>query len=263
MSKFSQEDFWSDNPCGAEGDFDLVANQRYNMEPYLKSEFELIRKDYDKYLEIGCGQGIDAINICKKLSKNSTYIAIDFSKESIIKAKEHLNNKKLLDDFQVEANFKVGDAQSLEFNNEEFDFIYSIGVFHHTPDPQKCIDEIYRVLKNNGEALIFLYRKGSIKVEIAKLLRLVQKLLDKIFRKERCIYKILNRKKSTKFGTMFLECFGVPWFENYSELEINKMFQKFKKIEVTPYGYNFPKFNKKNLTGKNKFGYFHKIHVIK
>ena len=71
MSKFSQEDFWSDNPCGVEGDFDLVANQRYNMEPYLKSEFELIRKDYDKYLEIGCGQGIDAINICKNLSKNS------------------------------------------------------------------------------------------------------------------------------------------------------------------------------------------------
>jgi len=86
---------------------------------------------------------------------------------------------------------------------------------------------------------------------------------DKIFKKERCVYKILNRRKSVKFGTMFLECFGVKWFENYTELEINKMFKNFKKIKVVPFGYNFPKLNKKNLTGNNKFGYFHRIHVIK
>jgi len=263
MSKNYQEDFWSNNPCGADGDFDFVANQRYNMEPYLKKEFELIKKNYSNYLEIGCGQGIDAINICEKLSENSSYIAIDFSKESIIKAKEHLNKKKISQNFFVEPIFKFGDAQSLEFKDKEFDFIYSMGVLHHTPNPQKCIDEIYRVLKNDGEALIFLYRKGSIKVEIAKLFRFIQKFLDKIFKKERCVYKILNRRKSVKFGTMFLECFGVKWFENYTELEINKMFKNFKKIKVVPFGYNFPKLNKKNLTGSNKFGYFHRIHVIK
>ena len=40
-----------------------------------------------------------------------------------------------------------------------------MGVLHHTPDPQQCINEIYRVMKNDGEALIFLYRKGSIKLK--------------------------------------------------------------------------------------------------
>ncbi len=263
MSKEAQEDFWSLNPCGAEGEFNKVAKQRYDMEPYLITEFNLIRKDYEKYLEIGCGQGIDAINICKNLSSNSTYEAIDFSSVSISKAKEHLKLKKLSENFLTEPNFKVGDALSLEYNSDEFDFIYSMGVLHHTPDPQRCINEIYRVMKNDGEALIFLYRKGSIKVEIAKFLRLIQKFLDLVFRQNRCIYKFLNNRKSNKFGTMFLECFGVPWFENYSLAELSKMFKNFKKVKIIPCGYNFPKINKKNLTGKNKFGYFFKIHAIK
>ena len=263
MSNKSQEDFWSENPCGRDGDFDLVAKQRYDMEPYLPREFENIKKDYNDYLEIGCGQGVDAINISKLLSKKSKYIAIDFSKESIEIAKRHLIQKKVSENFAVEPYFQEGDAQALNFENEKFDFIYSMGVLHHTPDPQKCIDEIYRVLKTNGEALIFLYKKGSLKVEIAKFMRFIQKSLDKILKKDRFIYQILNKKKSPIFGTMFLECFGVPWFENFTEKEIYRMFRNFKKIDVKAYGYNFPKINKKNLTGENKFGYFHRIHLIK
>ena len=153
MSNKSQEDFWSKNPCGRDGDFDLVAKQRYDMEPYLPIEFEKIKKDYSDYLEIGCGQGVDAISISKLLSKNSRYIAIDFSKESIERAKKHLVQKKFSENFAVEPNFQEGDAQTLNFENEKFDFIYSMGVLHHTPNPQKCIDEIHRVLKKMGKKL--------------------------------------------------------------------------------------------------------------
>ena len=39
------------------------------------------------------------------------------------------------------------------------------------------------ILKTNGEALIFLYKKGSLKVEIAKFMRFIQKSLDKILKK--------------------------------------------------------------------------------
>jgi len=83
-------------------------------------------------------------------------------------------------DLNVTPVFSEGDALNLGFGNMEFDFVYSMGVIHHTPNPQRAIDEIFRVLKPGGQAKIFLYRRPSLKVGIAKFLRLLQEMGDKI-----------------------------------------------------------------------------------
>ena len=59
-----------------------------------------------------------------------------------------------------------------------------MGVIHHTPDMLKAINEIYRVLKKDGKATIYLYRSGSLKVEVAKFLRKFQKLLDFLLKRK-------------------------------------------------------------------------------
>jgi SAM-dependent methyltransferase len=38
--------------------------------------------------------------------------------------------------------------------------VYSFGVLHHTLDTQKAINEVHRVLKPGGKAIIMLYHKG-------------------------------------------------------------------------------------------------------
>ena len=43
-----------------------------------------------------------------------------------------------------------------------FDFIYSWGVVHHTPNTPKAVGEIHRVLKKGGQAKIMIYRKRSL-----------------------------------------------------------------------------------------------------
>src|SRR5262249_33669783 len=52
-------------------------------------------------------------------------------------------------------------AEALSFPDESFDWVYSHGVLHHTPNPQKAINEVWRVLKPNGRVIIMLYHKNS------------------------------------------------------------------------------------------------------
>ncbi len=53
------------------------------------------------------------------------------------------------------------DAENLPFQDDTFDIVYSNGVLHHTPDTEKAIAEVYRVLKPGGRAVIMLYCKDS------------------------------------------------------------------------------------------------------
>ncbi len=43
------------------------------------------------------------------------------------------------------------------FAPESFDFIYSIGVLHHLPDPEAAFQNLLRYLKPDGEVQIYLY----------------------------------------------------------------------------------------------------------
>jgi len=42
----------------------------------------------------------------------------------------------------------------LPFQDNTFDIAFSMGVFHHTPDWKKCINEMYRVMKPSGIGLL-------------------------------------------------------------------------------------------------------------
>lgn len=42
------------------------------------------------------------------------------------------------------------DGENLTFYDEAFDWVFCVNVIDHTPDPQKMIDEVYRVLKPGG-----------------------------------------------------------------------------------------------------------------
>lgn len=48
----------------------------------------------------------------------------------------------------------VGDAQALGFADARFDVVLCTEVLEHLPEPQKAIDEIFRVLKPGGELLL-------------------------------------------------------------------------------------------------------------
>ncbi len=259
----TQADFWSNNPCGVDGAFHHVVAQRYRMEPWLPRELRTIPSGLGKYLEVGCGQGVDSYYICSRLDMDDDYTAIDYSLESVTRATAYGDEANAIFDHIIAPRFSRGNALELDFGDEEFDFVYSLGVIHHTPNPQQAIDEVFRVLKPGGQAKIILYRRNSLKVGAAKFLRLLQWLGDKILFQERFIYKLMTKEKSGFFGSMFLECFGVPWMEWFSEDELRAMFGKFSSLDLQPYGFNLPKTSGTEVDGYNRFGYFYRIDAKK
>ena len=58
---------------------------------------------------------------------------------------------------------RVEDAFDLSFPDETFDAVYSIGVLGHASDPARMVEEVHRVLKPGGRALIcHSYRRPSL-----------------------------------------------------------------------------------------------------
>lgn len=64
--------------------------------------------------------------------------------------------------YNCETQLTLGDAEFLPYPDNSMDFIYSFGVLHHSPNTEKTISEVRRVLKPEGRCYITLYHKNSI-----------------------------------------------------------------------------------------------------
>lgn len=109
---------------------------------FLESRFDLRGK---RILDFGCGWGTDLI-FC--LKKGYDAFGVDISWE---KAKFHTLRvqRKNYPKFWIE-RFILSQGENLPFKSESFDLVYSNQVIEHVKDPEKCISEIFRVLKKGG-----------------------------------------------------------------------------------------------------------------
>ena len=99
-------------------------------------------------LEVGCGICADAEYI-SSFSNVENVVALDIGENCEEIAMQNLNNKKLK---IVRAN-----CLNIPFKNEQFKFVYSYGVIHHTSNPLKALREINRVLKPKGKVYLYVY----------------------------------------------------------------------------------------------------------
>ena len=74
--------------------------------------------------------------------------------------------KKRFELYGLKARFYLGSAEELSsfVPPEPYDLIYSFGVIHHTPHPEKAIAEIKKYCGPHTEVRLMLYSKWSWKV---------------------------------------------------------------------------------------------------
>ena len=129
----------------------LWETKEYTKELVSVIDILNITKD-NSILEVGCGEGRDAINL---LNNGYDVVAIDYSISAINKINELTNNK-------YKDNFISFDI--MEDNLEKtFDFIYSIAVLHmfvNDEDRDKFWEFINSHLSNNGDACIMIMGDG-------------------------------------------------------------------------------------------------------
>lgn len=256
-------EFWNASPCGAQESFSQRLEHRIAMEPWVPDLIREIAESHNNIVEIGCGQGTDGLMFCQQLPENGSYRGIDYSDESVASAQQAAGEAAETNTLRITPEFMVGNAEALRFDDNSIECIFSNGVLHHTAHPERAYDEVYRVLRSGGVAYITLYRKPSIKVGLAQMLRLVQRILDIIFRQDRCLYKLFyGRHLPRILGTMLLEGFGVPMMAWYSEAEMRSIFRKFEICRLQPVGLNFPRKNAK-CKGWSSWGYMWLIQLKK
>lgn len=98
----------------------------------------------DILLEVGCGQGTDAILATKYFR---SVVAIDISSNALKVAKEVSKITNSSD----KVFFVVADADHLPFRDEVFDIVFCKDTLHHVPNAMVTLSEMYRVVRNYGK----------------------------------------------------------------------------------------------------------------
>lgn len=100
-----------------------------------------------KILEIGTGKGHFALALAKS-GYNFTSIDISLQEQEIAM----LNLRYFGLENQV--IFKIEDASRMSFSDQSFNVIFSINVFHHLEKSLAVLEEINRLLRNGGMAVL-------------------------------------------------------------------------------------------------------------
>ena len=114
-------------------------------------------------LDMGCGSGRHSIALAMAGAQRVT--AVDLQKTSYAAA------RKLCREYRLPVEFREGDVLELPFDDKYFDFVFCNGVLHHTSSIEKGLQELYRVLKKDGRAFVYLYGVGGIFWTTRKALR--------------------------------------------------------------------------------------------
>ncbi|MCA9382363.1 class I SAM-dependent methyltransferase [Candidatus Dojkabacteria bacterium] len=94
-----------------------------------------------KILDVGCGIG----TFVKKFGEYSSQVyGLEYDQKKVDQAIP-----------EVKQNIVQGEAEKLPYPDEAFDIVFSHEVLEHVNDDQKAVEEAFRVLKNNGEFIVF------------------------------------------------------------------------------------------------------------
>jgi len=160
--------FWDARPCnirhsqrpvGSREYFEEVEARKYLVEPHIPPFAEFDRWRGRKVLEVGCGIGTDTINFARA---GADVTAVDLSGESLQVARQRADAFGMSDRIRfVQAN-----AEELAevLGDQTFDLVYSFGVVHHTPRPERAMVALRALTAPGGTLKLMVYHRRSWKV---------------------------------------------------------------------------------------------------
>lgn len=115
--------------------------------------FDLTWFKQKRCLDAGCGGGRYSIAMARL---GATVIGVDISSTGIEDCRRRAHNVPGV-------TFREASVLDLPFDDASFDFVCSSGVLHHTPDPERGLREITRVLKPGGMVFLLLYGARGVR----------------------------------------------------------------------------------------------------
>ena len=110
------------------------------------------------FVGVGTGADLELINY-----SDLDITAIDYSPDMLGKARKKFKNSTI--------TFLEMDAQNMQFDNESFDYVIASLILSVVPDANKCLEEMTRVLKQEGKIIIFdKFSPKNKKLSLPKML---------------------------------------------------------------------------------------------
>lgn len=154
FSKFSNEEIQS---IGDEY-FDIITPEMLNQNTAA--------------LDVGCGTG----RWTKYVASRAKFV------ESIDPSDAIYSAAKLLKD-NTNVRLAKASTDNLPFEDESFDFVYSLGVLHHIPDTEKAMIDCVKKVKYGGYFMVYLYYNLDNRNIFYKLLFYLSNFLRQIISK--------------------------------------------------------------------------------
>jgi SAM-dependent methyltransferase len=161
-------------------------------------------------LDIGCGSGTTGATLAYQ---GARYIGLDHSPNAASRALRNLRSVGA-DGFTVQGN-----AEALPIRDNSIDVVYSNGVLHHTPNFSAAMDEAYRVLKPDGQAIIALYATYSLTFGLVRLAGLLR---GNLTRSARTRWMGDASEGAWRTGGRLN-----PWTETFSAVELRRFVHKY------------------------------------
>ena len=105
-------------------------------------------KEGEVVLDLGCGAGLDLYFYAGAVGEKGKAYGLDISTEMIDKAKTNIKSVGLKN-----VEFVRGSSDKLPFEDDFFDIVASNGIYNLSPDKEKVLAEVYRVLKPGGRTV--------------------------------------------------------------------------------------------------------------
>jgi SAM-dependent methyltransferase len=156
-------EYYTDEERASDSYFADIEARRYRTHYHLRELLDLLDGRGRRLLEVGCGMGVDSVQLAQR---GFDVTAVDLTENGLRVARDYAARRG------VEIDFRLGNAEDLDFPDESFDVVYSFGVLHHTPDIERSVREVHRVLRPGGTAYVMLYHRDSVVNLTHKVLRL-------------------------------------------------------------------------------------------
>ena len=144
MTEYKKEEYWSKFANSFDEDQAYIVGRAIQQAVIRRLSEE---SDLGEVVELGCGRGF----FTKAIARNATQVlATDLSDEMVEAAGTELK------EFQNITVQKV-DCDNTAFPSEKFDTVVMVKVVHFIENPDKCLQESYRILKTGGVLLLADY----------------------------------------------------------------------------------------------------------
>lgn len=161
--------YWDAQPCNLKHSplkpgtleyFEQVRERKYFVEPHIPGFADFEHWRGKRVLDFGCGLGTMALSFAEVGAKVT---CIDFSEEAIKLAVRNFRVHDLSGEFH-----RMNIEEHIPYL-PQFDLVFSFGVLHHTPNPERAIARAHTYLKPDGEFRLMVYHKWSAKALLVGL----------------------------------------------------------------------------------------------